>query len=93
MQFVEVTNKKWYEFWKFDLEVELWGMHLPDEEFVDHLRTYAENFPDSKKRASMLFKLRKNAHVEIGEECWKFLNERFPKLFVKVVNYEQGVED
>lgn len=93
MQFVEVTKSKWYEFWKFDLQIIIWGMELPDKEFVSHLKKYATNFPDSKKRASFLIKLKKNAHVEIGEECWEFLNERFPKLFVKVINYEQGVED
>jgi hypothetical protein len=92
MQFVEVVQKRWFEFWKPDMKITLWGMELPDEEFVKHLQTYSEKVPSSKKRMSMLIKLQKNAHVELGDECWKFLNKRFPRLFVKIVNYEEGMD-
>lgn len=88
MQFINKTHKRWYEFWKPDIRIELWGMEIPDDELARHLQRWTESYKESKKSLSIIFILKKNANIILGNISWDFLNTRFPKGFVKIVNYE-----
>jgi len=90
MQFINKIEKKWYEFWKNDLSVTLYGMSLPDNEFVRHLRTYTNEFPKNKKNFSMELVLENNANVEIGVESKNFLKDRFSEFAFIFVSYKNS---
>jgi len=91
MQFINKIEKKWYEFWKNDLSVTLYGMNIPDNEFVGHLKTYTDNFPKNKRNFSMELVLENNAHVTIGPESEKFLEDRFSGFSFVFVSYKNSI--
>ena len=90
MQFIKKVDKKWYEFWKTDMSVTLYGMELSDKEFEGHLRTYTNDLPKKKKNFSLELVLENNANVFVGEKCYNFLRERFSGFSFVFVNYKNS---
>lgn len=91
MQFINKTNKRWFEFWKPDVQVTLYGMELDDKEFVKHLKTYSQDFPSRKKNFSVEMVLENNANVIFGERCRDYLENRFAGYSVVTLNYKNSI--
>lgn len=91
MQFIKKTNKRWFEFWKPDVQVTLYGMELDDNEFVKHLKTYSQDFSPRKKNFSVEMILENNANVIFGESCADYLKNRFVGYSVVIITYKNSI--